>query len=250
LRDKPYDPTWDASLRASLLGQVERIACLGGFVWTRGDELVHWSEELFRMLGYDSRSVAPTEAAFLAAVHPEDRERVRRAWAGIREGVLDRAEYRIVNQNTEEVRYVRASGQSHVHAGRVQQIVGAVQDITELRRSELALEEARAISSAAERVAGIGSFVLRVDELASLIADGLEPVTSVGEGPPRTTPSCAGQAPAPRVHPEDREKRALWWEGLAREHVAEPLSLRVLRADGSVRHLQTHAVLVRLADGV
>src|SRR5262245_35780832 len=53
-------PTSGRALRSSipvgtdaLLGEVERIAHLGGFVWTRGDEHVHWSEELYRMLGYD-----------------------------------------------------------------------------------------------------------------------------------------------------------------------------------------------------
>jgi two-component system cell cycle sensor histidine kinase/response regulator CckA len=240
----PYDATWSASWPASLLGQVERIACLGGFVWTRGDEVVHWSEELFRMLGYDSRSVVPTTEAFLAAVHPEDRERVRLAWAGACNGEIDGAEYRIVNQGTEEVRYVRVSGQPYVHGGRVQQIIGAVQDITELRRSALALEEARAVSSAAERVAGMGSFVLPVEELASLSDDGLPPLTSTGEGP------RGAARPLERIHPDDREKRALWWQRLAREGGAEPLSVRVVCPDGSVRHLQTHAVLVRLADGI
>lgn len=251
LRGKPYDAaTSDASLPASLLGQVERIACLGGFVWTRGDEVVHWSRELFRMLGYDPSAVVPTEEAFLAAVHPEDRERVRLAWADACEGALDGAEYRIVNQGTEEVRYVRASGQSYVHAGRVQRIIGAIQDITELRRSELALEEARAISSAAERVAGIGSFVLRVEQLASSRADGLDPLGGLEQGWSNGGGSSPGQAAVERLHPDDREKRALWWDRLARERVAEPLSVRVLRPDGSIRHLQTHAVLVRFADGI
>jgi two-component system, cell cycle sensor histidine kinase and response regulator CckA len=229
---------------ASLLGQVERIAQLGGFVWTRGESAVHWSEELFRMLGYDPASVAPTEEAFFAAVHPEDRERVRLAWsAACEEGGLGGAEYRIVNQDTCEVRYVRATGQPFVEAGRVEQIIGAVQDITELRQSALALEEAKAVASAAGRVAGIGSFVQRVDQLDPTRLQG-PPALGHDEAPPSATRELE------RLHPDDRDKHASWWERLVREPVSEPLTVRMLRPDGSVRHLHTQAVRVRLADGV
>jgi two-component system, cell cycle sensor histidine kinase and response regulator CckA len=227
------------AVRDALLGEVERFAHLGGFVWTRGDDTPHWSEELYRLLGYDSRSVRPSIEAFFAAVHPDDRERVRAAWDAACEGALDGAEYRIVRQSTHEVRYVRAAGQPYLESGQVQQIIGAVQDITEAKRSALALEEAKAIVSSAQQLAGIRNFVLSVEpEGASPARDGSQPAE----------PDAA--ADLERVHPEDREKHARWWDRLLSERVAEPLSVRVLRPDGSVRHLQTQAARVRLADGV
>jgi two-component system cell cycle sensor histidine kinase/response regulator CckA len=233
------------SLPDSLLGQVERIAQLGGFVWTRGDSTVHWSAELFRMLGYDPNLVIPTEEAFFAAVHPDDRERVKVAWAtACEDGGLPGAEYRIVNQGTEEVRYVRATGQPQIEAGRVQRIIGAVQDITELRQSALALEEAKAIASAAERVAGIGSFVLRTDQLEAMRTAALEALTGLDRA------HASAERQLEHLHPDDRDKHATWWDRLVREHVVPPLSVRVLRPDGSVRHLSTQAVRVRFADGV
>jgi two-component system, cell cycle sensor histidine kinase and response regulator CckA len=234
-----------ASNAASLLGQVERIAQLGGFVWTRGESTVHWSDELFRMLGYDPASVTPTEEAFFAAVHPDDRERVRGAWAAAcEEDGLRGAEYRLVNQDTFEVRYVRATGQPFVEGGRVERIIGAVQDITELRQSALALEEAKAVASAAGRVAGIGSFVQRVDQLDLARPEGPLALTGLDDAPPSATRELE------RLHPDDRDKHASWWARLIREHVSEPLSVRMQRPDGSIRHLHTHAVRVRLADGV
>jgi len=228
----------------ALLGEVERIARLGGFVWTRGNDTPHWSEQLFRLLGYDPRAVRPSVDAFFAAVHPDDRERVRAAWAAACDGALDGAEYRIVQHGTREVRYVRAEGQPYVESGQVRQIIGAVQDITEAKRSALALEEAQAIASSAERVAGIRGFVLRAGLRAARTTDGAEPSTGADEAE-------SGAASAlERVHPDDRETHARWWERLAREHVTEPLSVRVLLPDGSIRHLQTHAARVRFADGV
>jgi two-component system cell cycle sensor histidine kinase/response regulator CckA len=228
-------------MRDALLSEVERFAQLGGFVWTRGNDTPHWSEELYRLLGYDYRSVRPSIEAFLAAVHPDDRERVRASWDAACEGALDAAEYRIVRQGTREVRYVRAAGQPYLESGQVQQIIGAVQDITEAKRSALELEEAKAIVSSAQQLTGISNFVLRVDapdEASSPIV-----------GSPIAGPHGV-EAQGTRVHPEDRERHARWWDRLLKEPVAEPLSVRVLHPDGSVRHLQTQAARVRLADGV
>jgi two-component system cell cycle sensor histidine kinase/response regulator CckA len=223
------------AVRDALLSEVERFAQLGGFVWTRGNDTPHWSEELYRLLGYDYRSVRPSIEAFLAAVHPDDRERVRASWDAACEGALDAAEYRIVRQSTREVRYVRAAGQPYLESGQVQQIIGAVQDITEAKRSALELEEVKAIVSSAQQLTGISNFVLRVE---SPVVE-----SSIVESP-------IVQLQGARVHPEDREKHARWWDSLLSEPVAEPLSVRVLRPDGSVRHLQTQAARVRLADGV
>jgi PAS domain S-box-containing protein len=254
----------DDGVRDALLGEVERFAQLGGFVWTRGNDTPHWSEELFRLLGYDSRSVRPSIEAFFAAVHPDDRERVKASWAAACDGAPGGAEYRIVRQSTREVRYVRAAGQPYIEAGQVRQIIGAVQDITDAKRSALALEEAKAVASSAERVAGLSSFVLRVDPVEALWTGPPDVRSSFDAADPSSPDSTAADATATdlnaadsnligqldRVHPDDREKRARWWERLVREGVAEPLSVRVQRPDGSIRHLHTQAVRVRLADGV
>lgn len=237
-------------LREALLGEVERFAQLGGFVWTRGDDTPHWSEELYRLLGYDSCSVRPSIEAYLAAVHPDDRERVRASWNAACEGALDGAEYRIVRQNTREVRYVRAAGHPYIESGQVQQIIGAVQDITEAKRSALALEEAKAVASSAQQLAGISSFVLRVEPHgtawpASVELDG---AAAAHEAAPGAEHGAAQNSE--RVHPDDRERHACWWQRLLREPVADPLVVRVRHPDGSIRHVQTQAIRVRLADGV
>lgn len=228
----------------ALLSEVERIARLGGFIWSRSDDEVHWSDELYRLLGYDAEGVRPSVEAFLAAVHPDDRERVRVSWGAAREGTLFSAEYRIRRRDTGELRYMRSSGHNVWEDGQVRQIIGAVQDITEAKRSAFALEEALAVTSAAERVAGIGSFVLRVEPSETMWTEGLKALTGID-------PACSGHPqPLDKIHPEDRAKHVVWWERLLREHVAEPLSVRVLLPEGGVRHLHTQAALVRLADGV
>ena len=101
--------------------------------------------------------MTPGPEAFFAAVHPDDLERVRGAWHEAAGGQLADIEYRIVQQSTGETHFVRASGRVYRDSQRGTQIVGALQDITEAKRSAGALEEALAIARVAERVAGIAA---------------------------------------------------------------------------------------------
>ena len=225
-----------------------RIARLGGYVWIPGSSAPLWSDEFYRILGYEPGSVTPGTEAFFAAIHPDDLERVKGAWRrvseGELEGELENIEYRVVHQATGEARFVRGSGRIYRDGERVTQIVGALQDITESKRSAVALEEALAIARAAERVAGIGSFVVRVEAMEMVWTEGLKALTGLEE------PNADAATHLERVHPDDREKQLRWWDRLVRERAGEPLSVRMVRADGSIRHLYTQAAVMRLADGV
>jgi two-component system cell cycle sensor histidine kinase/response regulator CckA len=230
--------------RDALFAEVQRIARLGGFVWTPNGEQ-QWTDEFFTILGYAPGSVAPSSEAFYAAVHPDDVERVRGVWAAALAGTLEDSEYRVVHQVTGETRLVRGSGKvCRDAAGEVTQVIGAVHDITELKRSAVALEEALAIARAAERVAGMGSFVVRVEAMEMIWTEGLKVLTGVDD------PNADAATHLESVHPDDREKQLRWWDRLVRERAVEPLSVRMVRPDGSVRHLYTQAAVMRLADGV
>jgi len=220
------------------------IAHLGGFVWSPGSPNPLWSDEFYRILGYEPGSVQPGGEAFFSAVHPDDLERVKEAFQRLSQGVFEDIEYRVINQRTGEARFVRGSGRIYREGERITQIVGALQDITESKRSAVALEEALAIARAAERVAGIGSFVVRVEAMEMIWTEGLKALTGVEE------PNADAATHLERVHPDDREKQRRWWDRLVRERSCEPLSVRMVRADGSIRHLYTQAAMMRLADGV
>jgi len=230
--------------RDALLLEAMRIARLGGFVWIPGGPPPIWSDELYRILGYEPGSVEPGSEAFFAVIHPDDLERVMDAWRRVREGELPDIEYRIVHQNTGETRFVKGSGRIYRDGERITQVVGALQDISESKRSAVALEEALAIARAAERVAGIGSFVVRVEAMEMVWTEGLKALTGV------EAPNADAASHLERVHPDDRDKQMRWWDRLVRERACEPLSVRMVRVDGSIRHLYTQAAVMRLADGV
>ncbi|MBC7174026.1 MAG: PAS domain-containing protein, partial [Polyangiaceae bacterium] len=61
--------------RERLLAGAEQIAHLGSFAWDMPSDTSHWSDELYRILGYDVGELPASREAFYAAIHPSDRAR-------------------------------------------------------------------------------------------------------------------------------------------------------------------------------
>ncbi|MFC1572559.1 PAS domain S-box protein [Candidatus Eisenbacteria bacterium] len=125
------------------LEEAQTLARVG--YWTLHPDTQHidGSDELFRIFGL--RREEATLDAFLEVVHPEDREydlsHIRR---GIEHGESWDIEHRLVCRDGTE-RTVHAKGQAITdETGRVVQLLGTVQDITERKRAE---EETRKLAA-------------------------------------------------------------------------------------------------------
>ncbi len=60
-----------------MLAQVQQVAHIGSWEWDMAGDQVSWSAELYRIYGVAREQHAATFEAYLALVHPLDRERVR-----------------------------------------------------------------------------------------------------------------------------------------------------------------------------
>jgi two-component system sensor histidine kinase UhpB len=134
----------EASLRESqaLLLATERLAGIGGYRWDLGSDSLAWSDELYRIFGHDPRERAPTAAAFIAAVHPDDRRRIQdaidAALAGTR--AFD-AEFRIIRSDGSE-RFIHSLGEvARDAAGVAVHMTGSSHDITEHKGAEASLRK-------------------------------------------------------------------------------------------------------------
>lgn len=145
----------EASLRDSQasLAHAQGIAKIGHWdLLIRGSHL-YWSDELYRILGLKPQSVPPSLELFLDYVHREDRELVRQSVEQVlsqqRSYTID---YRLVLSDGRE-RFV--CEQAVISPTR---ITGTVQDITERKRSEMALRasEERFSKTFAASPIGIG----------------------------------------------------------------------------------------------
>lgn len=126
------------------LREAQSIARLGDWRVEAPSLRHRWSDEAFHVLGYERGECTPSLQAFLARVHPDDVERMS--------GIARDIEHAFHDAD-EDTRIVLPDGElRHVHLqvrvardeqGRVTGLAGTVQDVTERKRAELELREAR-----------------------------------------------------------------------------------------------------------
>ncbi|HQC73399.1 MAG TPA: PAS domain-containing protein, partial [Candidatus Competibacteraceae bacterium] len=77
------------------LNEAQRIAGLGSWDLNLEDDTLHWSDEVFRIFEKDPQQFTPSLADFLDVIYPEDRERVRHAYAN---SIMQRRPYEITHR--------------------------------------------------------------------------------------------------------------------------------------------------------
>jgi len=117
------------------LAEAQRLSHTGSFGWKVPSGEIFWSDETFRIFGYD-RSVEPTIDSVVQRVHPKDRadvkEVISRAFAGALE--FEHA-YRLLLPDG-RVKHVHAIAHATQNASGDREFVGAVSDITERKTTE------------------------------------------------------------------------------------------------------------------
>jgi PAS domain S-box-containing protein len=141
------------------LAAAQRVAHLGSWQrdlidlddWARNP--LHWSDEMFRLLGYSVGEVEASRVNFDRAIHPEDRDRIRDLMStAIRERKPYSTEYRIIlPDGTERNLYSQADIVFDEDTKRPSKIVGVVQDVTDRKRSEQELIVAKEAAEAGSR---------------------------------------------------------------------------------------------------
>lgn len=150
------------------LAEAQSIARLGSFSWNVADDVIAWSDEMYRIHGEEPGSFDPNLGSTGQFVHPEDRERVNaEVEQAMGAGQPYSLDYRIVRTDG-EVRTLHARASLELdRSGAVARVVGTVQDVTEAREAERriasALESEREARRALEDLnAEMESFVYTV----------------------------------------------------------------------------------------
>lgn len=121
----------DNGMRAErTLAITEQITHIGSWEWRPPEATVRWSDELYRIYGYEPQSRAITPEFFLSHVHPDDRERVQRHVArAIEQGGEFQWSERIVRPDG-TVRILETVGEVQAEAGSCS-LFGTCRDVTE-----------------------------------------------------------------------------------------------------------------------
>jgi len=147
------------------LSQIQRVADVGGWELDERTETVRWTAELYRIHGLPPE-YEPTVADSIDCCHPADRERIRTAYERLSaEGDPFDLELRL-NTDDSERRWVRSRGEPWDDGGERVGARGTVQDITERKEREAALERTND----------------RLDEFASVVSHDLRNPLVVAQG--------------------------------------------------------------------
>jgi PAS domain S-box-containing protein len=158
------------------LEEAQRVAHVGHWEWDLETDVVVWSDETYRIFGLSPQERPMDLATVRSMVHPEDREPL---YQGVDQdlvtGERPNAEFRIVWPSGEvrtvssltSERWSSLPGDTKRDAsGRPYKLFGTIQDITERKRTEEALQESsrklqdsKAWLEEAQRVAHVGYWV-------------------------------------------------------------------------------------------
>ncbi len=139
------------------LREAQRLADLGSWAWDIGDDKMQWSEQLLDVFGVKPGDFGGKFEDYLARVHEEDRARVRAEIAqALHSGRGFRLEERVVRPDG-EIRYLQSSGEviKDDH-GKPVRMLGVCQDVTQRKRAEIALDQAREQLAQSQKLEALG----------------------------------------------------------------------------------------------
>lgn len=124
-----------------LLEAAEEMAGVGHWHLDTDTEELHWSDEVFRIHGYQPGSFIPRVQQAIEAYHPADRDRISQAVAkGIEEGCPWNEELRLIRADG-VIRNVLAKGEPLYEQGQLIALFGVFQDITEQKQQQQHLKQ-------------------------------------------------------------------------------------------------------------
>jgi PAS domain S-box-containing protein len=223
------------------LSEGERLAHMGswaskdlGIRWT--DDLdIYWSDEVYKIFGFDPKNGTPQLPHFLAAIHPQDRTSLTEAMKKMHEHHCDCDVTNRIVRPDGEIRYVRCVGVPVVEDGVFQGFHGTTIDVTEhelltqeLRRQQAYLTEAQSLTHSGSWACNLVTREIfhSSDENARIY--GLDP----------------SQGPIPfdsfysTIFPEDEPVLRAKLENAISSGADYDVEFRIQRTDGAIRSLR------------
>jgi PAS domain S-box-containing protein len=148
-------------IQETYLAEAQQLSHTGSFGWKVSSGEIFWSEEGYKIFGFDSKT-RPTIELVLTRVHQDDRAQVQR--------VIDRAANDRQDFDSEHRLWLPDGTVKHVHVvaratpsetGNVD-FVGAVMDVTSIRLAELELQTTRTELARVMRVTILGELTASI----------------------------------------------------------------------------------------
>lgn len=152
----------EAELRRanSFLTEAQAVSHTGSFTWDLLADEHNWSDEIYRIFGFEPDARVALEM-IRAAVHAEDLANVERVIGSAAEGADFDLVFRVVRPDG-DIRHAHVVGHRIAPITDRPVFLGAIQDVTETRRSEEALNKARADLTRVSRITALSALTASI----------------------------------------------------------------------------------------
>jgi len=225
------------------LTEAQRLSHTGSFGCTPSTGEMFWSEETFRIYGYD-QSTVPTMEHVIQRVHPEDKPLVQEHMdRAAREGQACDIECRLLLPD-DSVKHVHIVAHPSKNESGIIRFTGAVMDVTAAKQAEENLRRSEAYSAEAQKLSHTGSFGW------SVLSGGIywsEETYNIFEQDRAVKPTM--ELIFQRIHPDDRDRVQRTLDHAINEKTDFDIEHRLLMPDGSVKHLHSIARASKTSSG-
>ena len=144
----------------AFLAEGQRLGQLGSYAWRVATDEITWSDELYRIFGFEI-GVPLTLELIRSRVHPEDHPLYEKMLEQAQKGGKDfEWQYRLLMPDN-SIRYLHAVAHATRDQGQLEYIA-SIQDVTERRRSQEALDKARSELAHVARVMSLGTLTASI----------------------------------------------------------------------------------------
>ena len=216
------------------LAEAQKLSHTGSAAFN-DTTILYWSEETYRILGFDPRVGLPSYEVAAQRTHPDDQERVREeARRAVRQKRDYKLEYKILLP-AGTIKHIEMNAHPKFSAsGELVEVVSTLIDVTEGWRAEQALQRSQFYLSEGQRLAHVGSWALNPSGFFDHWSHELFQI--YGLDPQKGAPTVEQYLAA--VHPLDRDFMA---ETIRRMHAQRcgcDVKKRIVRPDGELRYIR------------
>jgi PAS domain S-box-containing protein len=226
----------EAKKTREMLEHSERVAHLGSWELDLATFEERWSDEAYRIYGLEPQSIEVDGYGFLEYVHPEDRERAKRAQDdAIAKRQPFSIEYRLIPSNDVERIVHEHAELEYDEKGNPTRLSGTIQDITELKQAEANLREVSRRLEQAQKQAKVGYWRWSFEK--ECLTYWSEEAARISQYPVgdslKTYPEMLSA-----VHPDDRRRVQAEYKEADEQSRDFSLEYRVVHEGGRITHIR------------
>lgn len=233
--------------RTRELQNAQRIAKIGNWSRNLRTNDVSWSDEIYRIFGYEPSKTLPSVDLFEVRIHPEDQTTVHHF---VQKVISDKSsrgiDYRIRREDNTILWVHSEITLTTDDTGKPLALTGTLQDITERKEYEFKLSQNAARLDNAQHIARMGDYIFNLQTGDLYWSDMCYELLGFTPGTITPTPELFVE----RIHPDDKEHVKLMlvtafngnYSDKSNQHITLPkLEYRIIHTSGSLFWLQSIA---------